>query len=204
MTTAFAINPFSTAAGVTDADYLVGTAHAGLSAEIPVGATPGGELGNTWASPTVDAAHAGSAHILTAIKTTDESVLNSTTLQNDDALLVAVAANTRYWFQVWLVYNGGSDIPDLKVTMVGPAGATLLWEHVGGITQGGTLSIAPVAGGVDIAIAADTSTRMQMLVGYISVAGTAGNLQFQFAQQTLDAGSNITVKAGSWLIAGRV
>jgi hypothetical protein len=46
----------------TDADYLVGTAHAGLSAEIVVGTTPGGELGGTWASPTVDATHSGSSH----------------------------------------------------------------------------------------------------------------------------------------------
>lgn len=46
----------------TGADYLVGTAQAGLSAEIVVGTTPGGELGNTWASPTVDTTHAGSNH----------------------------------------------------------------------------------------------------------------------------------------------
>jgi hypothetical protein len=46
----------------TDADYLVGTANATLSAEIVVGTTPGGELGGTWASPTVDATHSGSAH----------------------------------------------------------------------------------------------------------------------------------------------
>lgn len=38
----------------TTADYLVGTADAGLSAEIVVGTSPGGELGGTWASPTVD------------------------------------------------------------------------------------------------------------------------------------------------------
>jgi len=38
----------------TDADYLVGTANGSLSAEIVVGATPGGELGGTWASPTID------------------------------------------------------------------------------------------------------------------------------------------------------
>jgi hypothetical protein len=46
----------------TDATYLVASSHAGLSAEIPVGATPGGELGGTWASPTVDGTHAGSTH----------------------------------------------------------------------------------------------------------------------------------------------
>lgn len=38
----------------TDADYLVGTANGSLSAEIVVGTSPGGELGGTWSSPTID------------------------------------------------------------------------------------------------------------------------------------------------------
>lgn len=46
----------------TTVDYLVGTADGGLSAEIVVGTTPGGELGGTWASPTVDTTHSGSSH----------------------------------------------------------------------------------------------------------------------------------------------
>lgn len=46
----------------TTADYLVGTANGSLSAEIVVGTSPGGELGGTWASPTVDATHSGSSH----------------------------------------------------------------------------------------------------------------------------------------------
>jgi hypothetical protein len=61
-TTAIAFAEFATAAAPITADYLVGTAQAGLSAEIVVGTTPGGELGGTWASPTVDATHSGSAH----------------------------------------------------------------------------------------------------------------------------------------------
>jgi hypothetical protein len=48
-----------------DVDYLVGTADAGLSNEIVVGTSPGGELGGTWASPTVDASHSGSTHAAT-------------------------------------------------------------------------------------------------------------------------------------------
>jgi hypothetical protein len=43
-------------------DFLVGTATGELSGEIAVGTSPGGELGGTWASPTVDATHSGSAH----------------------------------------------------------------------------------------------------------------------------------------------
>jgi hypothetical protein len=46
-------------------DYLVGTASGALSAEIVVGTTPGGELGGTWASPTVAATHSGSTHAAT-------------------------------------------------------------------------------------------------------------------------------------------
>jgi len=51
--------------GVTDATYLVATAHATLTAEVVVGATPGGELGGTWAAPTVDASHSGTTHAAT-------------------------------------------------------------------------------------------------------------------------------------------
>lgn len=43
----------------TTLDYLVGTATGSLSGEIVAGTTPGGELGGTWASPTVDEVHAG-------------------------------------------------------------------------------------------------------------------------------------------------
>jgi hypothetical protein len=43
-------------------DFLVGTASGLLSGEIVVGTTPGGELGGTWASPTVDTTHSGSSH----------------------------------------------------------------------------------------------------------------------------------------------
>jgi len=45
-----------------DAAYLVTTSDPDLTSEVVVGATPGGELGGTWASPTVDTTHAGSSH----------------------------------------------------------------------------------------------------------------------------------------------
>jgi hypothetical protein len=69
----------STTGAPASADYLVGTASGSLSAEIVVGTTPGGELGGTWASPTVDATHSGSTHAATqaAAEATAASALSS-------------------------------------------------------------------------------------------------------------------------------
>lgn len=69
------------------ADYLVGTANGSLSAEIVVGATPGGELGGTWGSPTVDATHSGSTHAATqaAAEATAATALSGHTGDATDA-----------------------------------------------------------------------------------------------------------------------
>ena len=48
------VDTTATSGAPADADYLVGTANGSLSAEIVVGTSPGGELGGSWASPTLD------------------------------------------------------------------------------------------------------------------------------------------------------
>jgi hypothetical protein len=55
-------------------DFIVGTASGLLSNEIAAGTTPGGELGGTWASPTVDATHAGTNHLQPVRKNSAGSV----------------------------------------------------------------------------------------------------------------------------------
>ncbi len=71
----------------TDVNYLVGTASGSLSAEIVVGTTPGGELGGTWASPTVDATHSGSSHasVQSAAEATAQAALDAHTGDTSDA-----------------------------------------------------------------------------------------------------------------------
>ncbi len=62
----------------TNIDYLVGTATAGLSAEIAVGTSPGGELGGTWASPTLDDSVAVTSwNLTTPVVTTDITIPNT-------------------------------------------------------------------------------------------------------------------------------
>lgn len=80
----------------TDADYLVGTANGTLTNEIVVGTSPGGELGGSWASPTVDATHSGSAHHAAAHADTDHTdppILKAIVDAKGD-LIVATAADT--------------------------------------------------------------------------------------------------------------
>jgi hypothetical protein len=90
--------------GVTDADYLVGTAHVDLSAEIVVGTSPGGELGGTWAAPTVDATHSGSSHagVQAAAEATAAGAL---TAHEADTTAVHGIANTANLYSV-----GGTDV----------------------------------------------------------------------------------------------
>jgi hypothetical protein len=75
-TTALTFTAMGGSGAPTTADYLVGTAQAGLSAEIVVGTTPGGELGGTWGSPTVDTTHAGSDHLQPVRKNSAGSVFS--------------------------------------------------------------------------------------------------------------------------------
>jgi len=74
-------------AAPADADYLVGTANATLTGEIVAGTVPGGELGGTWGSPTVDAVHGGTHAIA-------QGGTGQTTAQAAIDALSAVAAAT--------------------------------------------------------------------------------------------------------------
>lgn len=76
------------------ADYLVGTANGSLSAEIVVGTSPGGELGGTWASPTVDATHSGSAHAgyeFDYVQITSDVALSGTTEGTADTVITGTS-----------------------------------------------------------------------------------------------------------------
>ncbi len=80
----------------SDADYLVGTADPGLSAEIVVGPTPNGELGGTWGAITVDGTHGGSAHHAdeSAASTTVAGIIELATVAETDTGTAADRAVT--------------------------------------------------------------------------------------------------------------
>jgi hypothetical protein len=94
--------PLGPAGAPSNATYLVATADATLLNEIVVGATPGGELGGTWASPTVDAVHSGSAHL--ALGST-----GSTAAAGDHTHAGGGASYMRLRTGVWYTFPGGGN-----------------------------------------------------------------------------------------------
>lgn len=88
----------------TTADYLVGTANATLSAEIVVGTVPGGELGGTWASPTVDATHSGSSHASVQAAAEATAAANLATHEADTTSVHGITDTST------LYRSGGTDV----------------------------------------------------------------------------------------------
>ena len=142
-------------------------------------------------------------------KTANQTVNNSAALVNDTHLLASTLANTDYAFEVNLFYTSGVT-PDLKVALTWPTGATCSWMAVGFLSTGInyeidlTTSTYQGASGTAQAYSGSASPTVTMQIkGILRVAATAGNLQFQFAQNTANA-SNTTVKQDSWMRIERV
>src|SRR3990167_2418436 len=112
----------------SDVDYLGGTATGELSNEIAVGTVPGGELGGTWPSPTVDATHSGSAHHAQAHGTSQHTEngnwkINYSNGSGDDVELALGADGT------FLQANGVSAAPTFAALVAGdiPGATHPIW-----------------------------------------------------------------------------
>ncbi len=150
----------------TDADYLVGTSTGSLSAEIVVGTSPGGELGGTWASPTVDTTHSGSSHagIQAAAEATAAAALST---HESDTTSVHGITDTSTLYRsggtdVALADGGtGASLSDPNVDRIvfwdDTAGAVTWLQPGSGLSISGTvidLAATPyTVGGTDVALA---------------------------------------------------
>lgn len=136
------------------------------------------------------------------VKSANESVTSSTTLQNDDELLAALVANARYYISGLLIANHPSGAtPGLKMGFTWPTGATANIWFGRTLTLGANQFFVTTSGGSNTFPGAAADETI-LIGGYIVTGGTAGNLQFQFAQGT-SSGSAVTVKAGSSLLVLR-
>ncbi len=138
---------------------------------------------------------------LFVLKGSDEIVNNSTTLQNDNELVLAVVANATYLLSCQMIQNSGAT-PAFKLDLTMPAGATWKpgWFTCGASAaaeQTGVMS-TPAINGVTGA-GADAFVKFEAVV---VISSTSGNIQVRWAQNTANA-SDTTVRAGSWLELAR-
>lgn len=137
-------------------------------------------------------------------KTATESVTSSITLQNDDHLFLALAINTKYCFEALLFYDG-SIASDIAIAFTAPAGSTINYcagAPATGVSPTSYNAFAAATSGTSLGIACNgTGSLMAMQPrGYVATAGTAGNLQLQFAQVG-SGGTASKIFLNSWLRA---
>lgn len=144
-----------------------------------------------------------------ALKTSNESVTSSTTLQNDDQLVLPVAANAKYTFEMFLVYDGaGAGLGDLKRDFTGPAGIVMNYANYGPNNSGAGLTqydvVMDTLSGVSRVLGTNGATAMTAQPkGYVATSGTAGNLQFRWAQNVSSATAT-RVLVGSFMKLTRI
>jgi hypothetical protein len=177
----------------TPARLAVGTNGQVLTADSTAG------TGLAWTTLTAGAT------VKSVRKSSDQTVTSSTTLVNDSQLKFAVAASETYIFQAWLYTYAADGTPDIKVTFTGPAGSTVLWSSSQVIfNAGGSTTLTVVAPGATTAdLFVDSNLRAIQLYGTILNSSTAGDLQFQWAQNTSSA-NGTSVKAGSSIFGIKV
>lgn len=124
---------------------------------------------------------------LAVVKGADESVTSSTTLQNDDALFLSVAANATYLFECYLNYEGGTlGSSDLKLVWSAPSGATMRFTFAHVDTSGNNVCSVTSAAGSTLTTGTNgaASLRGATMKGTLAVGATAGTLQLTWAQNT--------------------
>lgn len=139
---------------------------------------------------------------IAARKTVDQPN-NSTTLVNDTELFIPLLANALYDFDFMGLQNSPA-AAGFKLNFVLPSGATWI---------SGTFTLGSSTGNEQFGIAANagpnagiTGAAADSRVGYrglILTSSTPGNLQYQFAQNTTNAGPTNS-RAGSWMVARRI
>lgn len=130
-------------------------------------------------------------------KSADESVTSSATLQNDDELLLAIAANETRIFDLHVAYVGGTT-GDFRFGFTFPSGCNLYLSATSyDTTTTQQSSVSSGASGTASALGATTAVLFHAR-GVVMNGATAGNFQFQWAQ-SVSNGTATTVKAGSTL-----
>ena len=126
------------------------------------------------------------------VKTVDETVNNSSTLQDDDTFTFSGVASTNYRVKLGLLISGNNTAL-FKTAWSLPAGAVF----IGGASNFNNSDVVNLTTGSGNYGSTNNSDRLIFMTGIIKVAGTAGTCVLQWAQQVANA-SDTKVLIGSW------
>jgi hypothetical protein len=135
-------------------------------------------------------------------KTANETVNNTSVLQNDDDLVLTLVANAVYEFTLRLHYNSGLT-PDFKFGWVFPLSTTMIYAGVAADTAGGVVIPGGQIQTTVPAICGAAADFTAFYTGFIYTSSTAGTIRLTWAQNTANL-SNTTLNTGTYLKAVRV
>jgi hypothetical protein len=145
---------------------------------------------------------------LFARKTTDQAVTSSTSLVTDAELTVALAANSVYSFEGFLLYDG--DVAgDFQLAWAVPSGSTIHWMPGGPPSSQttsftGQVKMNDVGTGADVIGTIGAGTKgIARPNGMVRTGVTAGSLTLRWAQGTSSATAT-TLSADSFIRATKV
>lgn len=157
-----------------------------------IGTSAGGGLGAPIAYSNMENT-SGISGIRGIIKTANETVNNSTVMQDDDALVIAVEANARYSFLLMLSIQIKA-ASDFKYQFTVPASTTL----VGQMSPDASSDASSDLTAATVFLVAGNKTLLILTYGRLITASTAGNCQLQWAQNTAAVEDTI-VEQGSFI-----
>lgn len=141
-----------------------------------------------------------------AFKATTEARASTTTLADDAALVLAMAANTKYAFRLFVHYAANSTA-DFKYNMAGPAGLTSdQYTAISNTFNATTLNRVESArrlGTTYVYGDGVSNSGIVWLYGTVETGGTAGNLAFQWSLNTSN-NPGASVYGGSYMELARV
>lgn len=142
------------------------------------------------------------------IKPSDESVVNSAVLQNDDHLVLPVQANTTYFAHCFILY-GAANAADLAFKWSAPTGSVFNWisDALGSAAVNYDFSISRTLQGISNVPSLGGATSPVIVTapikGILTVGSTSGNLRATWSQGTADPATTV-VKAGSMISLRRI
>lgn len=188
-----------------------GSGAVSLGIPLAAAATMKIELEYDGTNSQVDVAGGGAEAVTTLRKTANQTLTQSnTTLQNVTGLVLPVAANETWLFEMTVFVTAAAATMDLKMGWTVPASTTMLWGAMGDSTS--ALFLARPVGSNPLALLAEGATQSVgsaaltfgfKVYGKINVAGTAGNVQFQ-ASQDASIAADITILEDTTLVARRI